>query len=154
MPIKPTDFETLRTDVPLSYREALVAAAVLPNLPDDEVLIRLTGHGSGYLTDEDTVEHFKRHHTPIVNGSDVYRVARHEDDDKGHDLVVEPVPHGRRRYKINYGDVRVIKPTDPEEYDFDDTPQATLTDFGDGSPYFLPYYKIGGEYDRKPRLPV
>jgi len=154
MSITPTTFNALRTDAGLSYRESLVAAAVLPNLPDGEALLYLTGYGSGYYSDEDAVAHFKAHHTGIVNGSNVYRVAYDSDTTRETSLYVEVVPHGRRQYEFNYGDFRLLKPTDPDEYDFGDDGQATLTDYGAGNPYYNPYEANRDAYDRNPRLPV
>lgn len=154
MPRAPTTYEDLRTDIALTDRVALTAAAVLPNLPETESLIVLRGNQYGYETDRDTIDDFKRYHEPVCPDSDVYRVKVDGDEAPGSKAEVTPVPHPRRSYHIVGWDFTELVSLDPDEYAFEDTDQSTLTDFGGESPYFSPYYKLRGEYARKPRLPV
>lgn len=160
MPKTPKTYEDLRTDIGLPERAALTVAAVLPNLPDDESLIvlrgatRLTTGRRYWETDEDVIDDFKRRHDPVCPGSDVYRVRAEEADAPGNKVEVTPVPHGFRSYHITGYDFTKLVSLNTEDCSFDDTPQSTLTDFGTTSPYFSAGYKLTGDYDRKPSLPV
>ena len=155
MPKEPTTFEDLY-DLGMNDRTAHNVAAILPNLPDDESLIRLTGYGSGYYGDEDEVAEFKKRHRPIVPGTDWYRVRVDADEDRDHDPKVEPVPHPFRTFTLNYGDFVEVVSLDPAHYDFEDTDQATLSTFGGDSPHFDPYWEDEPDDPdrRKPSLPV
>jgi hypothetical protein len=154
MPKAPKTYEDLRTDIALTDRVALTVAAVLPNLPEDESLIVLRRTKYGWQTDVDVIADFKKRHAPVAPDSGVYRVRTDTDVAPGNKVDTTPVPHGSRAYHIHARDFVEMVSLDPDEYSFEDTDQSTLTDFGSGSPYFSPYYKIGGEYERKPRLPV
>jgi len=156
MALKPTTFDDLRVAIGLSERVALTAAAILPNL-NDESLIVLETESPTWESNDDEIAAFQRGHTPVVNGSDVYRAdvtSTTNGDGDPNKADVTPIPHADRTYHLNTWDFRVIEAADPDECKFFDTPQSTLTDFGTGSPYFSPYYKIAGEYDRKSHLPV
>lgn len=165
MPKAPTTYEDLRNSV-RTDREALTLAAVLPNLPEDDRIIDLRGYTDKYTgtvryeTDDDIIDDFVRHETPIVPGTDLYRVriatggiGLDDDTYRG----VEPVPHGRRMYGITRTDFSEFVPVDVEDAEYEDAPYHTLTDFGFPSPYFRPPARtIDGDevFERKPRLPV
>jgi len=154
MPRAPKTYDDLRTDISLPDRVALTVAAVLPNLPEAESLIVLRSGKYGWKTDEETIDDFQRRHAPVCPDSDVYRVKVDRDAASGYKDEVTPEPHAIRSYHVNAADFVEMVSLDPDEYDFTDTDQSTLTDFGASSPYFSPYHTIGGEYARKPRLPV
>lgn len=166
MPKAPKTYDDLRTDLSLSVREALVAAAVLPNLPVDESLIAIRGYsalsvpkgkrhpGRQYNTDDDELADFRSKENPIVRGGELYRVKTDHDTLKGYGIKVDPVPHGFRTYRIHDGDIIEVASLDADEYDFSDIPFATLEDFGGSNPYYNPYEANRDAFDRDPKLPV
>ena len=159
MPKAPKTYDDLRTDLYLSVREALVAAAVLPNLPIEESLIAIRGSTFGgdtvrYETDADELEAFRHRHDPIVRGGEFYRVKTDHDAHTRYDVQVTPVPHGWRDFRIHDADLVEVASLDADEYDFDDIPYATLHDFGGSNPYYNPYYANRDAFDRDPKLPV
>lgn len=166
MPKAPKTYDELRTDISLSVREALVAAAVLPNLPPDESLIAIRGYtaltvpkgkrnpGRMYHTDADELEAFRHRHDPIVPGGELYRVKTDHETYRRYDVKVTPVPHAFRDFEIHDADFIEVASLDADEYDFDDIPFATLEDFGGSNPYYNPYHANRDAFDRDPKLPV
>lgn len=147
MPKEPTTFSDLY-DLGMSYRTAHTIAAVLPNLPDGESIIDIVG-----TWDDDEIAELKRRETPIVRGTDLYRVWIH--GDPAPVAVIEPIPHGFRSYEIHHDDFVEIVSVDASLYDFTDTDQAQLHAFGGRSPYFdTSHDDEDGPGVRKPRLPV
>lgn len=130
-------------DVGLSYRDALVAAAILPHLPDGEVLIRVCDEDERPAetgTPEGTLSEFMRRVSTVGGSSNLRRCRTsnmdiEDADDADHEVVFKPEPHGIRTYRLSLYDVDLLHPaySDADEYDFDDTDQALLTDFGGGS---------------------
>lgn len=167
MPKAPTTFDDLRNAV-RTDREALTLAVVLPNLPEDERIVDLRGYYDKYAddvffeSDDRAIEDLRRYETPVVPGSDLYRVrlkwvGGDRDDDGSWFEGIEPVPHGRRTYAIDYRDLVEFVSVDAEDAEYEDAPYHTLSDFGTGSPYFRPPARRadGGEvFDRRPHLPV
>lgn len=168
MPKAPTTYEDLRHAV-RTDREALTLAAVLPNLPEDERIVDVRGYYDKhvddvfYESDADAIDALRRYENPIVPGSDLYRVrlkwaGGDRDDDGSWFEGVEPVPHGRKTYAIDYRDLVEFVSVDAEDADYDDAPYHTLTDFGFPSPYFRPPARTvdGGDevFGRRPHLPV
>lgn len=152
MPFKPTTFDELRDRCP-NERDAVTVAAVLPNLPAGESLIVLHGNADGYETDRQTIEDFRKRHTPIRRGSHIYRVEVDVDGAPGDKREVTPVPHPRRSYHISVWDFRELQPTrDTRSIDFD-SDQTTLSTYGSPSPFFNTR-PDSTAYDRKPHLPV
>lgn len=166
MPKAPKTYDDLRGDLSLSVREALVAAAVLPNLPTDESLIAIRGYsplsvpkgkrhpGRQYETDADELEAFRHRADPIVRGGELYRVKTDHNTLKGYGIKVEPVPHAFRTYRIHEADLTEVASLDADEYDFSDIPFATLEDFGGSNPYYNPYEANRDAFARDPKLPV
>lgn len=153
--IQPTEYTHLR-EHGLTEREAYAAAAILPNLPETNVLVALTPDDRrGFKTYQkpETIERFRRNETPIVPGGDVYRAVQ-PDTDQSDMIVVAPFPHGRREYYVHEADVRFFVSPDPADADFE-TDQTTLSDFGIPTPHFAKTREsMSSPYDRKPHLPV
>lgn len=153
--IQPTEYADLR-QYGLTEREALAAAAILPNLPQTNALVALRADqrtNADPWEDPETIDRIRRNETPIVPGGDVYRIAQPQGDASTH-VVVAPVPHGRREYYVHENDVRFFAPPDPADTDFE-TDQTTLSDFGIPSPHFAKTHEsMSSPYDRKPNLPV
>lgn len=134
---KPTTIDDLTTHVD-TERDALVAAAVLPHLPDDEALavIRTEDERVEPLyTDAEAVEEFRRRVPCIGGASNLRRVTYGAPPGPGdtieEQVLIEARPHSVRSYEVGAYDVDLILPVDdPDEYDFDDTDQTALSDFG------------------------
>lgn len=152
--IQPTEYGHLR-EHGLTEREALASAAILPNLPETNVLVALAPDTRPHAVtweDPDPIERLQRYEKPIVPGGDVYRAVVEGDDSRYMSIV--PVPYSRRGYYVHEGDVRLFAPVDPTDTDFE-TDQTTLTDFGIPSPHFAKTHEsMSSAYDRKPNLPV
>lgn len=148
--IKPKTFGSLRSRTSLSERECLAAAAILPNLPDTDVLVAVRTTDPMYH-EPDPIERIQKHETPIVPGGSVYRAVISEPDTARYMSVV-PRPYNRREYYVHEGDVDVFVPPHPADADFE-TDQTTLSDFGSPSPHFETRPARRSGY-RKPHLPV
>lgn len=157
----PTTYDDLRNAVS-TEREALVLAAVLPNIYENECVIDIRGYtdvagNTWYETDESVLEEFRRRETPIVPGSDLYRVHMVSYDDVGEDEPsykgALPIPHGFKCYDIDRTDVVEFVRVDPEDADYE-PPYHTLADYGCGNPYYNAYYANRDAFDREPHLPV
>lgn len=160
----PTTYDDLYAEG-MTEREALTVAVVLPNLPKGERIIALRPFGGEepcfgfpgaewWETDEDTIDEFKRRTTPIVPGSNLYRVTVDHEKKYGDEVAVTPVPHGWRTFAIDPYDFDEYVPVAAEEYEFDDHDQTTLTDFGAPSPLFNPHFANRDAFERDPKLPV
>lgn len=161
---KPTTIEDLQK-YNLSEREAITAAAVLPHLPDGEVLLSFANAPEfGYQSAEAERREFRKRATPIVPEGDIYRVSVDvQTTSRGtptDNIWVEPLPHSLRRYELHAADFWTIAPlARPEDYDFSDTEQSSLSRFGAQSTHLQAVDPIadGGEepdYERKPTVPV
>jgi len=117
------DFTTLNRR--LSDRGALVAAAVLPGLPDGEILARL--HQRWECEGPDDTEAFKQM-CPTIGGTRLRRVEFDGETSTDECAELTPSPHGIRSYSIrrdNYDGFLI-----GDDPDFDDTDQSFLSDFG------------------------
>lgn len=153
----PTTFEDLRkrTD---TERDALIAAAFLPNLPGDEVLVRVDG---SRFDPSDDLETFEERVSTIAGSENLRRVE--PDEPPGYashkeQVVLKPRPHGiGRTYRVGTNEVDLIAPTD-SEYDFDDTAQSFLSDFGVGTratdAVHLGVRRSDDDFARKPVFPA
>ena len=167
MPRAPKTYEDLRS-LYLNHREAVTVAAILPNLPATDSLFILRGYagyaslgfkqssGRRYYTDDDVIAEFRKRHSPIVGTANVYRAeVEHIDDERAEYVNVTPKPYAWDTYEIKHGDFIEVISLDPSEYDFSDSPQSTLDEFGfDGSPYWNAYESEGEDYPRKRSVPV
>lgn len=144
-------------------RQALVAAAVIPNLAGDEALVRIRAEDERppYF-DHDEAKFRKR--APTIGGvSNLRRVRkikttyRTNDHDVPLRFEVEPTPHSIRRYTLGAEAVDVVCPTD-DQYDFDDTDQAFLSDFGFEpaavDAVHMGVYRTDDTFERKPSFPA
>lgn len=154
----PTDFDALMKHVD-GERDAFVAAAVLPHLPENQALARIRTEDERVPTFEkpETIEAF-RHRVPTIGGSKNLRRVRPEAP-AGHDAIEEqvdlyPEPHRVRSYHVGSYDVDLLCPTD-DEYDWS-TPQASLSDFGAGASVLqaIDPFDTDDSYERKPLFPV
>jgi hypothetical protein len=117
------DFDDFRDR--LTPRAAVVAAAVLPALPDDECLVRVCDRDRYDRPQETAV--FRRR-CPTIAGTRLRRVEFDEPSQKPNCFDMTPSPHAIRSYTLSRGDVDMFYiGTDP---DFDDTDQTALSDFG------------------------
>jgi hypothetical protein len=156
----PTDFDSLRPHVD-TERDAFVAAAVLPHLPEGQALARIRPEDERVPqehTAPDTIDEFRRRVAPIAPADNLRRVeyaapAGHTAIE--HKVELTPRPHSIRSYIVGSYDVDLLCPTD-NEYDWS-TPQTSLSEFGVAGASVL--HKIGflapdDTYPRKPNLPV
>jgi hypothetical protein len=157
--IQPTTYDELVTAIG-NERVAAVAAVVVPNLDSDGRLAILPGDSddpvdSHYAppVDDTTLQHFRSTATPIVPGSRVYRVRADTTHTPSSKIRIRAVPHGTVWYPFELSTVRIIRPADPVEYDFD-VPYRTLDEFGAGSPYYSFARRADSDFDRRPHLPV
>lgn len=163
---RPTTIDDL-TDVVDTERDALIAAAILPHLPKGDVMLRVRDEDAPPTkgSDDGVLETFERR-VPTIGGSENLRrcaLANQDVDDLGEDdyqATFEPVPHGIRSYRLSLYDVDVIAPVEnTDAYDFDDTDQTALSDFGVTSSV-VEHVHVGigtpaeSPYDRKPLFPV
>lgn len=150
------DFDVLRRR--LTEREALVAASVLPHLPDGECLVRVhdVEPPRRYERPDDTRK-FKEY-TPTLAGTRLRRVAYDTDTpDRQADAVeLTPAPHSIRSYAVSGHDFDAFQIGD--DPDFDDTDQAFLSDFGvTTSPtdaVHLGVARTDDTFERRPVFPV
>lgn len=152
----PTDFDDLRS-IGLSERDALAAAAMLPHLPDTDALARVIPddeRGAPFPRD-DRVDDFADRVPTVGGASNLRRVTVDHDAAPDDKVSIEPTPHGLRSYHVTPVDVDLLGPTD-DEYDFEDTDQSLLSDFGFESSILTavgatirPY-----QFPRKPRFPT
>lgn len=162
----PTSIDDLR-NIGLSERDALIAAAVLPHLPDGDVLVRVRDDDmpDPISSDPDEMRRFKHRTDPDFASTNLRRMRIVDEDPKksvevSDELIFEPRPHGIASYRLSLYDVDVLFPADDADaYDFDDTDQAALSDFGVSSSV-VEYVHVGigtpaeSPYDRKPVFPV
>lgn len=149
--IHPTDLSTLETSH-LSEREALVAAAILPHLPDDDALVRI--HDRPRYENPDETERFKEK-APTIAGTRLRRVTVDFDAGSPPEAGIRPSPHGTRTYRVNGHDFHAFRMPDDEDPDFDDTDQAFLSDFGVGpSPIDAVHLGVARTDDTFERRPV
>lgn len=157
--IRPKTLDDLRTATE-TERDALVAAAALPHLPDDECLavVRPVDERPYPKDNRDSIDEFKRR-VPCVGGaSNLRRVYTDTKTAKTGDVIVTPTPHGVGYYSVGEDQFRFLEPADVQ-YDFDDTDQATLSDFGvTTSPIDYVHRRLRHDadpaYDREPVFPV
>jgi hypothetical protein len=148
------DFDVLKRRLQ-NEREVLVAAAVLPHLPDGECLIRV--HDRDRYERPNDTERFK-HRCPTIAGTRLRRVEYDGDTPKRQADAVEltPSPHAVRSYAISGHDFDGFRAVD--DPDFDDTDQTFLSDFG-FEPSSVDNVHLGvsrtdDTFDRKPLFPV
>jgi len=146
------DFDVLRTRL-RTEREALVAAAVLPHLPDGECLVRVHDRDR-YECPDDTRKFIES--CPTIAGTELRRVEYDEDAGKADAVELTPSPHPRRSYAVSGHDFDAFRIGD--EPDFDDTDQASLSDFGfEPSPIdavHLGVTRTDDTFGRKPHFPA
>jgi hypothetical protein len=151
--IHATDVPTLRSSH-LSEREALVAAAVLPGLPDDDALVWIHDR-SQYETDE--TKRFKDQ-TPTLSGTRLRRVTVDYDVGNKAEVGLTESPHGTLTYTVNGHDFHTFEVPEDADPDFDDTDQSFLSDF-DVTPSAVDAVHLGvtrtdHTFERKPVFPV
>jgi len=150
--IRPTELSDL-TDAALTEREALVAASILPGLPDGDVLVRV--HDRTRFESDDA-ERFKEQVSPIA-GTRLRRVTIDGDAGSGEQVDVTASPHGITAYRLSVHDfVAFARPE--EAPDFDDTDQTFLSDFGFSTSatdaVHLGVRRTDDTFERKPVFPV
>lgn len=138
---KVTDLSTLKES--LTNREALVAAAVLPALPVDDVLVRI--HDRGHYEHDDETRKFKSQSTTI-QGTRLRRATVIPDNWDGADVGFAPSPHGTERYRVSEHDFTAFEVPEDADPDFDDTDQTFLHEFG-VSPSPVDYVHVGVRID-------
>jgi hypothetical protein len=144
------DFDDLRDRLP--PRAAVVAAAVLPALPDNECLVRIH-YRPRYDRPGDTAA-FKRR-CPALAGTRLRRVEFDVDAAAGTAVELTPSPHAIRSYLLGPGDFDMFYiGADP---DFDDADQTALSDYG-VTPSPIDAVDRGvrtdDTFDRQPIVPV
>lgn len=159
MTVRPTDFDDLAS-VTDTERDALVAAAILPHLPGDDVLVRVKPEDERPAATDtnEAVDDFVDR-VPCVGGASNLRRVTVDSPDHIPDeqIDVKPSPHGIKSYRVSEYEVDVLAPTEgDDEYDFDDTEQTFLHDFGVESTILSvvgatirPY-----QFPRRPRFPT
>ena len=145
------DFDGLRRR--LTEREALVAASILPHLPDGDVLVRV--HDRDHYEEHDDTLRFKNRSTTIA-GTRLRRVTFDGDGATGDKVELTPSPHGAHSYWVSGHDFDAFQIGD--DPDFDDTDQTFLSDFGVGpSPcdaVHLGVARTDDTFERRPVFPA
>jgi len=145
------DFDVLRTRL-RTEREALVAAAILPNLPDGDALVRV--HDRPRYEEDDTLRFLNRSDT--IAGTRLRRVTYDAEGATGDKVELTPSPHGAHSYWVSGHDFDAFRIGD--EPDFDDTDQAFLSDFGFEprvvDAVHMGVYRTDDTFERKPSFPA
>lgn len=151
-------------------RDVFTVAAVLPHIPDGEALIRVRQTGERVpevFTDRDELAEFERRVPTVGAAENTYRVeyaAPPGKDTIESKVHLKPRPHNIKLYEVGTYDVDILIPVDSDDsdehaYDFSDTDQTALTDWGVApsvAEYVLPGYARDDDsgFDRDPVVPV